>query len=298
MSTATHEAVFAAERPRLVGLAYRLLGTLTDAEDVVQEAWFRWERVDIATIERPAAWLTTVVSRLGLDRLRARRRERIDYVGPWLPEPIVAPLTFEQPEPAAELSDSLTTAFLVMLEQLSPEERLVLLLVDVFGEPFRSVATLLERSDDACRQLAVRARRKMRAQPDRHVPARAEQLALATAFVGAVMSGDIEQVKAMLTPDAVLTSDGGSQRHAARRPVVGPDRIARLVVNIGRRALAAEGLSFDPVWVNGRPGVVVSVGGRPYMVTIIEVVDDKIDRYYSILNPDKLESIGRTVDLV
>jgi RNA polymerase sigma-70 factor (ECF subfamily) len=111
------------------------------------------------------------------------------------------------------------------------------------------------------------------------------------------MSGDVEQVKAMLTPTAVLTSDGGARRHAARRPVVGPERIARFVVNIGRRAVA-EGLTFDPVWVNGRPGVVVSVAGTPYMVTVIEIVDDKIDRYYSILNPDKLASIGRLVDLV
>lgn len=122
-------------------------------------------------------------------------------------------------------------------------------------------------------------------------------MALATAFVGAVMSGDIEQVKAMLTPDAVLTSDGGALRHAARRPVVGPDRIARFVVNIGRRAVAG-GLTLDPVWVNGRPGVVVSVAGRPYMVNLVEVVDDRIDRYYSILNPDKLASIGRMIDLV
>ena len=289
--------VFAAERPRLVGLAYRLLGTLTDAEDVVQEAWIRWSGVDQSTIERPAAWLTTVVSRLGLDRLRARKRERVDYVGPWLPEPIVEPMSADHPEQAAVLSDSLTTAFLVMLEELTPEERLVLLLVDVVAEPFRSVAALLERSEDACRQLAVRARRKMSSHPERHVPARAEQLALATAFVGAVMSGDLEQVKAMLTPTAVLTSDGGPHRHAARRPVVGPDRIARFVVNIGRR-YTEHGLTLDPVWVNGRPGVVVSYGGRPFMVNLVEVVDDKIDRYYSILNPDKLASIGRLVDLV
>lgn len=172
MTAPTPAEIFAAERPRLVGLAYRLLGTVTDAEDVVQEAWFRWDRADRDSIERPAAWLTTAVSRLGLDRLRARKRERVDYVGPWLPEPIVSPLTFEQPERAAELSDSLTTAFLVMLEQLTPEERLVLLLVDVFGEPFRSVAALVERSEDACRQMAVRARRKMSSQTERHVPAR------------------------------------------------------------------------------------------------------------------------------
>jgi RNA polymerase sigma-70 factor (ECF subfamily) len=293
----TFADVFAAERPRLVGLSYRLLGSLADAEDVVQEAWFRWAAADHAAIERPAAWLTTVVSRLGLDRLRTRQRERVEYVGPWLPEPLVAPIMFDEPERAAELSDSLTTAFLVMLEELTPEERLVLLLVDVFGEPFRSVATLLEKTEDACRQMAVRARRKMAREPERHAPARAEQLALATAFVGAVMSGDVEQVKAMLTPTAVLTSDGGARRHAARRPVVGPERISRFVVNIGRRAVA-EGLTFDPVWVNGRPGVVVSVGGQPYMVTVIEIVDDKIDRYYSILNPDKLASIGRMVDLV
>jgi RNA polymerase sigma-70 factor (ECF subfamily) len=241
--------------------------------------------------------LTTVVSRLGLDRLRARQRERVDYVGPWLPEPLVSPIAREQPESAAELSDSLTTAFLVMLEELTPEERLVLLLVDVFGEPFRSVAALVDRTEDACRQLAVRARRKMRAQPAHHAPARAEQLALATAFVGAVMNGDIDQVKAMLTPTAVLTSDGGPHRHAARRPIVGADRISRFVVNITRRVVA-EGLTFDPVWVNGRPGVIVSFAGRPYMVNVIEVVGDRIDRYYSILNPDKLASIGRLVDLV
>ena len=153
-------AVFTAERPRLVGLAYRLLGSVTDAEDVVQEAWFRWAGADRASVERPAAWLTTVVSRIGLDRLRAAKRSRTDYVGPWLPEPLVQADAMNDPERAAELSDSLTTAFLVMLEQLSPEERLVVLLVDVFGESFQTAATAVGRSDDACRQLAVRARRK------------------------------------------------------------------------------------------------------------------------------------------
>ena len=292
-------ARFDGERPRLVGLAYRLLGSIADAEDVVQEAWFRWAAADRAAIERPAAWLTTVVSRLGLDRLRAAKRARVDYVGPWLPDPIVEPIAANEPERVAVLSDSLTTAFLVLLERLSPDERLVVLLVDVFGESFTTAAAACGRSEDSCRQLAVRARRKLRTDDAEHRPAAAaahEQLAIATAFVGAVMSGDLELVRSMLTPDAVLISDGGPHRHAARRPVVGADRIARFVVNIGKRV--GPELGFDPVWVNGRPGVMVSVSGLPYMVTAVDVVGGRIDRYWSFLNPDKLRSVGRALDLV
>jgi RNA polymerase sigma-70 factor (ECF subfamily) len=296
--------VFATERPRLVGLAYRLLGSVADADDVVQEAWIRWARADHESIERPAAWLTTVVSRLGLDRLRSRRREQADYIGPWLPEPIVQPFgrasELDDPEHAAILADSLTTTFLVMLEHLTPEERLALLLVDVFGEPFRSVASLLDRSEDACRQLAVRGRRKLAAQRDRAEHTRhtqAEQLAIATAFVGAVLSGDIDAVTSMLTPDAVLTSDGGPHRHAARRPVVGPARIARFLVNLYRR-IPPDIVEFDPVWVNGEPGVVMRLHGKPYLVSVLEVVDGRVSRQYSIVNPDKLASLGRQIELV
>ena len=294
--------VFDAERPRLVGLAYRLLGSVADAEDVVQEAWFRWAAADRDAIERPAAWLTTVVSRLGLDRLRAAQRARIDYVGPWLPEPIVEPMAASGPEHAAELSDSLTTAFLVLLERLTPDERLVVLLVDVFGESFATAATTTGRTEESCRQLAVRARRKLHTEPGHTRSPRSgasarEELAIATAFVGAVMSGDVDTVMSMLTPTAVLVSDGGPRRHAARRPVVGAERIARFVINIGKRAEAAS-LHFDPVWVNGRPGVQLSVGGRPYMVSTVDIVDGRIDRYWSFLNPDKLASIGTQVELV
>jgi RNA polymerase sigma-70 factor, ECF subfamily len=290
------DELFAAERPRLVGLAYRLLGSLADAEDTVQEAWIRWSRADHASIERPAAWLTTVVSRLGLDRLRARQRERTDYVGPWLPEPLVEPLSIDGPERAAVLGDSLTTAFLTMLEDLTPEERLVVLLVDVFDEPFRSVAGMLDRSEEACRQLAVRARRKLRARPERRAAAKAEQLALASTFIGAVLSGDIDLVTSMLAPDAVLTSDGGPNRHAARRPVVGPERIARFVVNIGQRV--DDSVTMEPVWVNGSPGALLCSDGMPWLVTLVDVVDERVERCYLILNPDKLTSIGRTVELI
>jgi RNA polymerase sigma-70 factor (ECF subfamily) len=292
-------AIFAAERPRLVGLAYRLLGSVADADDVVQEAWIRWARTDHASIERPAAWLTTVVSRLGLDRLRSRRREQVDYVGPWLPEPLVQPMTLDDPEHATVLADSLTTSFLVMLERLSPEERLVVLLVDVFGEPFASVATLLDRTDESCRQMAVRARRKLAAlheQIDRRRPTQSEQLAVASAFVGAVLSGDIDAVTSMLTSTSVLTSDGGARRHAARRPVVGPDRIARFLVNLGRRM--PDPLDFDPVWVNGSPGAVMRLRGKPYMVMQFDIVEGMVERQYWIVNPDKLASIGRQIELV
>jgi RNA polymerase sigma-70 factor, ECF subfamily len=287
--------VFEQERPRLMGLAYRLLGSLTDAEDVLQEAWLRWDRADRSPIERPEAWLTTVVSRLGLDRLRARRRDRSDYVGPWLPEPFVQPMVFNadgMPEAAAVLSDSLTTAFLVMLERLSPDERLAVLLVDVFGESLADVAPLVGKSHDACRQMAVRARRKLRALDDaRGTTATAPaQLDVARQFVGAIMTGDIEMVKSLLARDAVLTSDGGKHRHAARRPVVGPERIARFLVNIFKRADGRE--TMRPVWVNGLPGVVVSVDEQPYLVVTLDIRDGLVHRYYSVLNPDKLAALG------
>ncbi|MFN8024608.1 MAG: RNA polymerase sigma factor SigJ [Acidimicrobiales bacterium] len=313
--TPEHLALFEEERPRLLGLAYRLLGSLGDAEDVLQEAWIRWSRSDLDVVERPAAWLTTTVSRLGLDRLRARRRDRMEYVGPWLPEPIVAPITATgaspsaDPADAAELADSLTTAFLVMLEQLSPEERLVVLLADVFAEPFPAVADLLGRSPDATRQLAVRARRKLAAASaasdptDDEGPARirtarppaSEQLAVAAAFVDAVVRGDLDAAKSMLHPDTVLTSDGGPHRHAARRPVRGPDRVARFLINIARRV--PPSMTIEPVWVNGAPGLVHSLGGHPYMVSILEVRDGLVHRQYSVLNPDKLAAIGRQIEL-
>lgn len=295
------DELFAAERPRLVGLAYRLLGSVVDAEDVVQEAWIRWSKVDHASIERPAAWLTTVVSRLGLDRLRSRQRERTEYVGPWLPEPLVESISAHsmeggQPERAAELSDSLTTAFLTMLEELTPEERLVLLLVDVFDEPFRSVAATLDRSEESCRQLAVRARRKLRSHPERRSTARPDQLAVASAFIGAVLSGDIDLVTSMLAPGAILTSDGGARHKAARRPIVGADRIARFVVNLGQRV--EEGATMEPVWINGSPGALMSSEGRPWFVTLVDVVDEKVERCYIIVNPDKLASLDHDVELI
>jgi RNA polymerase sigma-70 factor, ECF subfamily len=286
--------VFERERPRLVGLAYRLLGSLTDAEDIVQEAWIRWQQSDRAVIERPEAWLTTVVGRLGLDRLRARQRERAEYVGPWLPEPLV-----REPDPAelAELSDSLTTAFLLLLERLSPVERLVLLLADVFEEPFAAVAEITGRSEAATRQLAVRARRKLTACGDvsRQRTASADQLQVANRFLHAVMRGDRDAVVGMLHPDVVALSDGGARHRAARRPVVGIHRVSRFTVNLGRRL---TGLTAEPAVINGAPGVVLRAGAAPLLALSLGTREGLVDRIIVVVNPDKLVAIDHPVDLV
>jgi RNA polymerase sigma-70 factor (ECF subfamily) len=293
MSDLDAAACFEHERPRLVGLAYRLLGSLTDAEDVVQEAWIRWQQADRDAIERPAAWLTTVVGRLGLDRLRARQRDRAEYVGPWLPEPLV-----REPDPAelAELSDSLTTAFLLLLERLSPVERLVLLLADVFEEPFATVAEITGRSEAATRQLAVRARRKLHTEREataERTPTR-EQRAVAARFLQATMVGDRETVVALLHPDVVGLSDGGPRRRAARYPIVGAHRVERWMVNNARRM---RDLRPEPVDINGSPGVVLRHRGEAVLALAVEVGDGLVQRITVVVNPDKLAAVDRPVDL-
>ncbi|HWL43551.1 MAG TPA: sigma-70 family RNA polymerase sigma factor [Ilumatobacter sp.] len=216
----TDAEVFEGARARLTGRAYRMLGTLADADDVVQDAWLRWERTDRAAIVNPEAWLNTTVSRLALDRLRQRKREEQRYVGPWLPAPLVE--RSNDPEQLAELADSMTTAFLMMLERLTPDERAAFLLADVFGERFDDVAATLDRSAESCRQLASRARRKLRdAREQRHDDAHAAA-DVVRRFLVALATGDEQLAMACLAPDAVYLGDGGPDRHAARHPVRGP----------------------------------------------------------------------------
>jgi len=302
--------IFATQRPRLLGLAYRLLGSMADAEDVVQEAWFRFDRVDLASIERPAAWLTTVTSRIGLDKLRARQRDRLDYVGPWLPEPIVESTSASawgidapsnDPADHAELADSLTTAFLVLLEQLSPQERLAVLLADVFGEPFTDIAAVLDTSDVAVRQIASRARRKLReadpARSDRRPTPLAEQQQVAAQLVTALAAGDIAATARLLAPDVVLLSDGGALVHAARRPVVGPDRVSRFMINIAKREDAASFNETAFCVVNNQPALIARHNGAPHFVVITEVVDGLVHRIHVVNNPAKLAALDHPVDL-
>jgi RNA polymerase sigma-70 factor (ECF subfamily) len=283
-------AVFTAARPRLLGLAYRTLGSVADAEDVVQEAWLRWSAADHVTIERPDAWLTTVTGRLALDRLSSAQRRREAYVGPWLPEPVaVAP----GPEDSAVAAESLTFAFLAVLEQLDPVSRVVFLLADVFGQPFDEVAAAVDRTPAACRQMAVRARRKVRAAaPGRPSPTDRQAV---DRLLAAVMTGDIDSVMAALSADVVLVSDGGPTRHAARRPVIGPWRVARLLVSLAKR-MSTEA-TMQAVTVNGRPGLFVADPVHGDVVLGFDVSGDAVGAIWSVNAPDKVDHFTRPVEL-
>lgn len=296
-TTSAVEHALVVERPHFVGLAYRITGSRLDAEDIVQEAWERVRRVDPGTVERPAAWLTTVVSRLALDHLRAAQRRRETYVGPWLPEPVVtAPGARasgrpgdRDPSEMAELAESLTFGFLRLLEALTPVERAVFVLADVFGVPFPEIAVAVARSPDACRQIASRARARVRDDGRRrHAPEDAGRVA--DDLVAALVRGDTEQVLALLAPDVELVSDGGPAMHAARRPVVGPDRVARLLVNLVRRG-ADWGLRYEHTELNGDAGVVVLAGDSPAYASAFTLDEGRVHRIYIVVNPDKLAAL-------
>lgn len=290
---------FESERARLLGIAYRMCGSFDDAEDVVQDAWLRWQHTDRSEIESPPAWLTTVVTRLSIDRLRVLERERERYVGPWLPEPLVdsagedivarvAGPRSDDPAWRAELADSLTTSFLLMLEELNATERAALLLVDVFGESQKQAAETIDRTPAATRQIVSRARRKLRGVAGAPASADPDDRRIAEEFVLAALEGDFDRLRSLMSDDVVALSDGGAGARAARRPVVGIHRVSRYVVNLTRRE-AAE--TVESVLVAGCPGVVVGDGEEPVMVTWFEVVDSRVRRIHSIRNPDKLRRL-------
>jgi RNA polymerase sigma-70 factor (ECF subfamily) len=290
MSGRIEPAVFEAERPRLVGLAYRMLSTWADAEDVVQDVWLRAEATD--DVERPAAWLTTVTTRACLDRIRAMKRRREEYVGPWLPEPMVS--AEAGPEDTAELSESLTLGFLTVLDRLQPIERAVFLLADVFSVRFSDIAATVGRSDVACRQIASRARRKLAAGPARH--AVGAERGVVDELLLAVATGDMDAVLHRLAPDVVCVSDGGAKRRAARRPVIGRERVARLLVNLARRVPGR--ISVERATVNGDPGLIVTIDGSVDFVAAFEVDDGRVAAIWIIRNPDKLEHVWDHLSLV
>ena len=276
---------FEAARPRIRGLAYRMLGTLADADDVAQDTWLRWQAAGGAHIANAEAWLVTAATRLCLDRLRSAARAREIYPGPWLPEPIV---TDPSPESAAELSESLTLGFLVLLDQLAPVERAVFVLADVFKVPYAEIATTVGRSQAACRQIASRARRRLR--PDKQpCQTAAADRELVNGLLRALASGDMNEVVARLAPQVVCITDGGPNRRAARRPVVGSGRVARFLVSLARRYAH---LATRPAVVGGSAGAILSAGDTIEQVMAVTSKDGVITSVYFVGNPDKLTSVG------
>nr|WP_201258983.1 RNA polymerase sigma factor SigJ [Streptomyces ambofaciens] len=284
------------ERRRLTNLAYRLLGSLADAEDVVQETYARWygmSREQQEGIRSPGGWLTKVAGRICLDQLGSARARRERYVGEWIPEPLPdraewsggrAGGTASDPADRVTLDESVSMAFLVMLDAMTPAERVAFILHDVFGYPFAEVAEIVGRTPAACRQLASVARRRLRGS-EVSVPRAARQADLVRDFKLAWEAKDIEALIDLLDPDATGVADGGGLADAAPRPVVGNERIARYLIDV--TATAAD-LTIVERTVNGLPGLVVERGGRTAVVMAFEVAGDRIRNFWAVTNPEKL----------
>ncbi|HEY1880833.1 MAG TPA: sigma-70 family RNA polymerase sigma factor [Caulobacteraceae bacterium] len=280
---------FEAERGALVGLAYRLTGSRADAEDVAQDAWLRWRKVDTETVEDPHAYLATVVTRLCLDRMKSARARREIYVGPWLPEPIVDETLGAGP--GGELAEDLSMALMLALERLSPLERAAFILHDVFDLGFAEVARGLGRSEEACRRLAARAREHVREDRPRYPVAPEDGRRVIEAFQRASELGDVKAISALLTEDAVFLSDGGGRRVAALRPIEGASDIASFIEGIATRRGAFLGLEVRPATVNGLPGLVARSPEGELDAMGFEFEGGKIRAIYVVRNPEKLSHV-------
>ncbi|HEY6932828.1 MAG TPA: RNA polymerase sigma-70 factor [Marmoricola sp.] len=285
-------------RPVAFGIAYRMLGSVSEAEDVVQEALLR---VHLALdggeeIASPRAFVATVTTRLAINELRSARARREQYVGDWLPEPII---TDGRDDPAAhaETADSLSLAMLVLLEALSPEQRAVLLLHDVFDYPYDEIAAIVGKSEDNVRQIAARARRHVAARRPRFQTTRQQREGLAQRFIAAVEQGDVGGLEALLAHDVELTGDGGGKVPALSRPVHGRSRVARTLIAWARAAARVPGVALQPAEVNGDPGVLVLDGAqRLISVWALDSTGAEIIGVSSIINPDKLGHLGPVAD--
>jgi RNA polymerase sigma-70 factor, ECF subfamily len=275
------EDAFALHRSLLFTVAYEMLGSAADAEDVVQETWLRWANVDHAAVRDPRAYLVRIVTRQALNRLRTLARRREEYVGEWLPEPLAT-----SPDVAADvdLAESLSIAMLTVLETLGPAERAVFVLRDVFEIPYDEIAEAVGKSSAAVRQIAHRARDHVAARRPRMPVSTTEQQQAVDRFVAAVRHGDLQGLLDILAPDVVAVADGGGVAHAARRPIQGAERVARLLIG-GLRSVDVEAKA---VWVNGSPATRIDVGGQVAAAVSLAVENGRITRIYAISNPHKL----------
>jgi RNA polymerase sigma-70 factor (ECF subfamily) len=281
---------FTNHRKTLFGIAYRMLGRVSEAEDMVQEVWLRWQKQDEALIESPKAWLISTMTRLCIDQLRSARREREEYYGVWLPEPLMAATDDKHDGAAAGISDSLTMAFMMILESLDPVERAVFLLREVFDYDYADAAAIVGKSEVNCRQIVRRAKAQLRAKPQPSSPPTAQAQRLVEQFFNAAETGKVEELLAMLAEDVTVYSDGGGRVRAAGRPICTADHVSRFLIGIWPR------LPDDTEWrathVNGRCGALLRSQGEIYGAFAFDVFGEQMLNVYIILNPEKLRHLA------
>jgi RNA polymerase sigma-70 factor (ECF subfamily) len=290
IDTATE--VFEEHRPVLMGVAYRMLGRVADAEDVVQEAWLRWSGADRTEVREPRAYLVRIVTRLAVDRLRQVRSRNEAYVGPWLPEPYVTDFGDTAPDTAerAVLADSVSLAVLVVLESLSPLERAVFVLREAFGYPYADIATVLDRSEPAVRQLAGRARKHVEERRPRYEVDPAERRDLTERFLAAADGGDLEGLMSLLAPDVRLIGDSGGLSKAPLRVIETADKVGRFLYAVAQQGIPDP--SYRLLELNGGAALLVLSGDKPDSAVQLDVVDGRIRCVYIVRNPEKLVSLG------
>jgi RNA polymerase sigma-70 factor (ECF subfamily) len=285
-----HAERFTLLRPLLFTIAYEILGSATESDDVLQDSYLRWAAVDLSTVHDTKSYLARLVTRQALNALRADARRREEYVGPWLPEPLL----LDEQDPSADvvLAESVSMAMLVLLETLSPDERAVFVLREVFGFDYDEIAEAVGKPSPTVRQVAHRAREHVRARRKRFDAVDPQRNAEVTAqFLATAASGDVDALMAMLAPDVAWTADGGGKVSAARKPVVGAQRVARAIAGLMRRA--AGRLRLDMVTCNSAPAVLLYLDEQLEGVITVEIVDDKITNFYVMRNPDKLTTVAR-----
>lgn len=289
----TDSEPFLDHRPLLFSIAYRMLGSVSDAEDAIQETYLRWHRTRAAgeRIHSPKAWLTTAISRVCLDLLGSARVKREQYIGPWLPEPM-AGVSPDIAETAADF-ESISLAFMVLLESLSPKERAVYLLHDIFGYDFAAIGEIVGESDAYCRQLAKRARAHVTERRPRFEPDAGHGERLTSQFLRAVSDGDLPALIATLTEDVTIFSDGGGKVTAARKPVVGRDKVALFLTNLRRLAPASTRIQIETI--NGQPGIVTTIDGAVANVFTFDFTETGIRTIYIVVNPDKLGPVAAAI---
>ncbi len=288
----TDTATFERHRAHLTSIAYRMLGEMGGAEDVVQEAWLRWRRAEGDDIRDPKAWLSAVTVRLALDALRSARARRETYVGPWLPEPLLPDdmraFAADGPAARAELASDLSLALLHVLERLSPEERAALILHDAFDSDYPDIAAVLGKTEAACRKLVSRARERVKADRPRHTVSGEQHRALLERFLAAAASNDTTALVPMLADDVILYSDGGGRAAAALNPIYGADKVSRFIAGTMRKFAPAGGLVAEATELNGAPAFLLRDGANLHSALTIEIDGDEISAIYLVRNPDKL----------